>query len=490
MLRRLPYHFQIPLGLVLAVTATAVLVSVTAAQISARSARLEIIMTLRRAMELLSAQSRPLLVTDDTWRTFALLRNTAALLPGANKGSARAAIVDMTGRVVAASDPVRLPTGNPAPGLGATGSPLAGASDSKTPIQFERQDGSVNLIEAIQSEDGKTLGYVYVEVDASAFAPDWAALAKPALAGALLAIVWLVPAGWWLGHRMARPVRVVADCIARIGHASPELLQREIPDTADPELARISGAVRRLLAEMSVREEAEERALAAERLAAVGRIAAAVAHEINNPLAGLLTATQTLRLHGGVDAVRLRTVGLIDRGLQQIQVTAAALLPRTRIEDRPLEVSDLDDVFALTQPAAIRQRVRVVAKRNIHAPPLAPSSAIRQVMINLLLNAIKAAGADGQVQAVLTCDARTLRFQVQNTGAPLTQTELDQRLAAEGGSDPRGFGLWICREIAVRYGGGFALSEAGDFATALDFWIPNRPSHESHDHVAEETFAD
>ena len=490
MLRRLPYHFQILLGLVLAVTVTAVLVSVTAAQISARSARLETIMTLQRAMELLSAQSRPLLVTEDTWRTFALLRNTAALLPGADKGSARAAVLDVAGRVTAASDPVRLPTGQPAPGLDSGASPLTGASDSKTPIQFERKDGSINLIEAIQSEDGQTLGYVYVEVDASAFAPDWVALAKPALAGALLAIVWLVPAGWWLGHRMARPVRVVADCIARIGHASPELLQQQIPNTADPELGRISGAVRRLLAEMSVREQAEERALAAERLAAVGRIAAAVAHEINNPLAGLLTATQTLRLHGGTDAVRLRTVGLIDRGLQQIQVTAAALLPRARIEDRPLEVGDLDDVFALTQPAALRQQVSVVLERNIAAPLQVPSSALRQVMLNLLLNAIKAAGADGQVKAVLTSDLQTLRFNVQNTGAPLTQVELDQRLAAEGGSDPRGFGLWICREIAVRYGGGFALSEPGKFATALDFWIPNRPSQERNHHVSEKTFAD
>ena len=400
MLRRLPYHFQIPLGLVLAVTVTAVLVSVTAAQISAHSARLETIMTLQRAMELLSAQSRPLLVTEDTWRIFVLLRNTATLLPGADKGSARAAIVDVAGRVTAASDPVRLPTGQPAPGLGSNASPLTGASNSKTPIQFERKDGSINLIEAIQSEDGQTLGYVYVEVDASAFAPDWVALAKPALAGALLAMVWLVPAGWWLGHRMARPVRVVADCIARIGHASPELLQQQIPDTADPELARISGAVRRLLSEMSVREQAEKRALAAERLAAVGRIAAAVAHEINNPLAGLLTATQTLRLHGGTDAVRLRTVGLIDRGLQQIQVTAAALLPRARIEDRPLEVGDLDDVFALTHPAALRQQVSVVLERNIASPLQVPSSAFRQVMINLLLNAIKAAGAEGQVKAV------------------------------------------------------------------------------------------
>lgn len=482
MLPRLPYRIQIPLGLAVAVTVSVLLMSVVTAQISARTARQESVATLQRVMDLLVAQGRPLLVAEDTWHAFDLLRNTAALLPNADKGYTRAAILDADGRFLAGSDPQRLPTGEQALGVSVNGRTLPRAKELQSARTISSGDGSLTVLQPIRSEDEKVIGFVLAEVDAKAFAPDWAALATPALIGAALAVLVLVPLGWVTGRRMARPVAEMAHCIAQIGRVDLIELQELVPQASDPELSRIAGSVRRLLAEMSARQANEQRALAAERLAAIGRITAAVAHEINNPLAGLLTATRTLRLHGEAPDTRARTVDLLERGLDQIHTITAALLPQARVEDRCLNPHDLDDVITLARATASLHSVTIASELELESDLHVPSSMLRQVMLNLLLNAIKAAGENGQVFALLCSDAQRVRFTVTNTGYLMSGDELRQRLRAEDGNDPHGFGLWICQEFAVRYGGGFAAMESCDvpppFCTCLSFWLPNRPHHD------------
>jgi signal transduction histidine kinase len=477
MLRRLPYRVQIPFGLSVAVLITALLVTAVSARLFASSARLETLATLDRAVVLVVAQAKPLLAADDTWRTFALLRDTAALIPGTSTGHARLAVLDVEGKVFAASDPAQLETGRSLLGEMWHGQVLNNSQDVTQTQRLNLQDGAVILLEPIRSEDGQTLGYVFMEVESPVFAPDWVALLKTALIGIALAVMLLVPVGWWVGKRMTQPVARLIRVIERIGHEPPDVLRGEVPHTTDPELSRIGEAVLQLVAELEQRGKAEARALSAERLAAVGRMTAAVAHEINNPLMGLITATQTLRLHGENEKIRVQTVDLVDRGLQQIRTTLAALLPQARIEDRPLEPGDLDDVITLVQVTAASQSAHLSGHIEVDSALRVPSAPLRQVMLNLLLNAIKAAGMYGHIEATLKADASKVQLCVFNSGAPLTQEKFRETLEAESGRDPRGFGLWVCQELASHYQGGFELDSSNTKGTRLVFWLPNRETH-------------
>lgn len=489
MLRRLPYRIQMPLGLSLAVILSVLLVSAVAAQISARSARLDIVSTVQRVVNVLVAQGKPLLAQDDTWRAYTLLKSTALLLPQTSLGQSRAALLDGNGQVMAGSDPLRLPTGDQALGTAVNGRLLPDKEQVKTTQTLSAADGSMAVIAPIRSDDDQVIGFVFAEVDAAAFAPNWAALSTPALLGALLAILVLVPTGWLLGRRMALPIAQTADCIAQIGHKDAAQLRSLLPKVQDPELQRIAGAVRQLLTETSEAAASAQRARSAERLATVGRITAAVAHEINNPLAGLITATRTLRLHGDAPVARNRSLELIERGLQQIRTITAALLPQAKVEDRDLTAADFEDILTLARTTAANNRVSVTSEMDQRADLKVPSIVFRQVMLNLLLNAIKAAGQAGQVHACLHAGVQQVRFQIANTGRHLSDERLQKRLATEDDNDPNGFGLWICHEFAVRYGGGFDANQPADiaspFTTQLNFWLPKLTHYDLQETAAD-----
>jgi signal transduction histidine kinase len=191
---------------------------------------------------------------------------------------------------------------------------------------------------------------------------------------------------------------------------------------------------------------------------------------------GLLTATQTLRLHGENKKIRELTVDLVDRGLQQLRTTLAALLPQVRIEDRTLEPGDLEDVIRLVQFAANSNSANLSGRIEVDSALRVPSAPMRQVMLNLLFNAIKAAGIEGQIEAILKADSNKVEFVVFNSGASLTKEKLRETLEAESGLDPRGFGLWVCQELASHYQGGLELDVSISEGTRLTFWIPNRES--------------
>lgn len=479
MLRRLPYRVQIPLGLSVAVLLAAVLVTAITARVQAQNARRDTLSLLDRAVVLVIAQVRPLLAADDTWRVFRLLRDTAQLVPGADANHARLAVLSPDGSVFAASDPVRLETGRQ----------LLGESWDEQlllpPGEIERRellgltDGSVVLIDPIRSEDGQTLGFVFTEVESAAFAPDRASLARTALIGIMLAVTVLGPIGWWVGKRMARPVSRLVEVIERIGRDDSGVWRDDVPKTKDPELSRIGEAVAQLMGELERRKVAESRALSAERLAAVGKMTAAVAHEINNPLAGMLTATQTLRIHGGTEAIRLRTIDLLDRGLHQIRATVAVLLPQARIEDRPLEPGDLEDIVTLVKGTADRQNAKVRFQVDVESALRVPSAPLRQVMLNLLLNALKAAGEHGTVSARLQADESLVQLRISNSGPVLSEDQFKGTLAAESGKDPRGFGLWVCQELASHLRGRFELDSLEASQTCFLFEVPNRETPEA-----------
>ncbi len=208
---------------------------------------------------------------------------------------------------------------------------------------------------------------------------------------------------------MAKPLVDLAQRMGTMLEKPPEPLPPDLYPYHD-ELGQLFQAYDRMVLALRDKAALENEMVKSERLAAIGQLTAGIAHEINNPLAGLITVVDTLKLRRDLDPRVLRNLELIDRGLMQIRDTVAALLVQTRVQARPLNPHDLEDIRTLIQPQVGKRRIQLDWSAVMPAELPAPASLVRQILINLLLNAVQAAAEGGHVSLWLgrKDDARIL----------------------------------------------------------------------------------
>ena len=114
-----------------------------------------------------------------------------------------------------------------------------------------------------------------------------------------------------------------------------------------------------MLSYLKDNEQLEKKMVQSERLAALGQLSAGIAHEINNPLSGMLTAIDTLKSYSNLDSRTEKTITLIERGLNQIKDTVGALLVEAKINSRNLTPQDIEDVLTLITPMARKKGLHI-----------------------------------------------------------------------------------------------------------------------------------
>lgn len=198
-----------------------------------------------------------------------------------------------------------------------------------------------------------------------------------------------------------------------------------------------------------------------ERLAAVGRLAAGVAHEINNPLSGVVNYLSLLESDlaaGDVDAAR-KLVGSVREGADRASEVVRRMLAFAEPGSGEREPFNLGAVaersfdFVASNPSYRHLRLR-------HAPPASPmtvagdTAAISQLILNLLLNAAEVQPYGGEVELILDRHDGNARIEVLDRGPGLTD-EVRERMFEPFYStrDSTGLGLAVCHGIVATHGG-------------------------------------
>ncbi|MDD5366748.1 MAG: HAMP domain-containing sensor histidine kinase [Gallionellaceae bacterium] len=381
-------------------------------------------------------------------------------------------VVDMAGRVFASSLPDAYRSASDIRSYSSQFAKIWTRLAGNRRLTVFDDDGEKTLVAVPIHKDGLDLGNLIIVHTPDFYLDRFLEAALRAAVLTLIALGLLLPLSWYWGARMARPLTLLAGRMRTPEGGLPEPL----PSNAYPyrdELGQLFNQFDRLTAELRDKERVRLAAMESEHLAALGRMTAGIAHEINNPLGGLLTAIDTLKRYGKHDPVADRVVPMLERGLKQIQETVSAMLVEVRTgKQRPLNRQDIEDVLTIVRQGTQKPGAQLVMNNGIAEEVPLPANLIRQILINLLLNACQAAG-QGNVHTSITRSDSGIVIAVDNTGPAIPEAIRDRLFEPRVGAndDGHGLGLWVTRQIVEQLRGKIS-AESRDGLTRFTVALP------------------
>jgi len=316
-----------------------------------------------------------------------------------------------------------------------------------------------------------------------------------------------------------KPVHRLTDAAARVTAGD---LSATVPQTSSDEIGDLSAAWNAMVREVArsrdqleassqvleckVRqkteelERAHEHILLVEKMASLGKLAAVVAHEINNPLAGISTYAKLLdrRLSASVEAAAedsgtqetLRILQMIDREAMRCGDIVRNLLLFSRSTDTDFTAQEVSPLVQrcvmLVRHHAELAEVGLEVQADEDLPPIVcDASQIEQTILALVMNAIEASEADGTVtiHSSFDRDADGLRMTVSDTGSGIPPEHLSRifepffTTKKEGAGV--GLGLAVVYGIVHRHHGCCDVDSTPESGTTVTVWLPREQPDET-----------
>ena len=274
-----------------------------------------------------------------------------------------------------------------------------------------------------------------------------------------------------LRQLVLRPLSVLSNAARRFGAGD---FETRLGNVGDGELGAVAEAFDRMAEELEAREK---RLVASERMAAIGQLAAGVAHEINNPIGIIRGYLKTIGPDSTPEAFQ-EELAILDEEAAACQRIAEDLVAFSRAPELRCEATAMGQLLEETvrrfreSPDCGSGLVQIDAQAG---DAFADAVRIRQVLLNLLINGVQVSGTESEVDVsgrVLPGGGYEVTVSDRGPGvAPKDQTKIFEPFFSKrkGGS---GLGLAVCQGIVRAHGGAIHVEERPGGGTTFRFAIP------------------
>ncbi|MBH0193691.1 MAG: PAS domain S-box protein, partial [Nitrospira sp.] len=267
------------------------------------------------------------------------------------------------------------------------------------------------------------------------------------------------------------------EVVTRLGEVRTVMVSVSPLQGADGEILGVLGIAR----DMTDTKKLEQQIRNSEKLASVGKLAAGVAHEINNPLGGILNCLYNLR-KGGVSAARQEEYwASMEHGVRRVQKIVRQLLDFSQQHEPEFSPADIngivDQVLVLTTHLFAPNRITLETRLGQGLPHvMVDRHMIEQVLMNLILNAVQAMKRGGLLTIRTSVAEGICRVEVSDTGSGIPASVLprvfDPFFTTKGEGEGTGLGLSVNLGIMERHGGKILVESEVGKGTTFTLCLP------------------
>jgi PAS domain S-box-containing protein len=228
-------------------------------------------------------------------------------------------------------------------------------------------------------------------------------------------------------------------------------------------------------------KETQDQLVQSERLAAMGRLTSQIAHELNNPLYGIMNTFELLKAEIPETSKRRK---LLDMALQEVARLSTMLknmLTFSRPDEemkREVEMNHfLEGILMLMEKQLAESGIELVAEFDKAIPPIRVSpNQMRQVFLNIVKNAMEAMPHGGTLNVITQCDGGALRVTVNDTGVGMTEEVKERIFDAFYTTKEQvrgvGLGLSVCYGIIRDHGGDIEVESSPGKGSTFSVTLP------------------